>query len=40
MLLSANAGDATAPITKAAAKTATSARVVWFILLSVSYPIT
>jgi hypothetical protein len=41
LLLSANAGDASVPITKAAAaKTATTARVVWFILLPVSYSIT
>jgi hypothetical protein len=35
LLLSANAGDANVPTTKAAAaNTATNARVVWFILLS------
>jgi hypothetical protein len=41
LLLSANAGDANVPITTAAAaKTAATARVVWFILLPVSYSIT
>jgi hypothetical protein len=41
LLLSANAGDANVPITTvAAAKTATNARVVWFILLPVCYTIT
>jgi hypothetical protein len=40
LLLSANAGDANVPITRAAAKTATNASAVWFVLLLVCYYIT
>ena len=40
LLSHANARDANVPITTAAAKTATNARVVWFILLPIHYSIT